>query len=584
VVDWDGFCPPGESSSYEELIPIEECDGICLNEEGEEIFVGDCSACEEDILGSDDEYYTCTTRRYTLNDTPEKIVMLSPDADLLWAGALIQGKSHRDGLGSLDGLTIDPVYRAPIKLVIPEVIVEGGNSRTVYNPSLLAVENALNEIILGATLDDVQDRGDVQFRMQEYHSEEAFALSARLSCRYMGFRASVGTEIETEANETTVAMTVWEKMYTVVIAPPPSGKPETFFTEDFTSDILEELIAEGIIDKDNNVPMYLSSIVYGRMMMFTLTSTSSYHDIDLALKASRKSIVSGTVEVNEEQKKLLESATLAVTSIGGPKEAAEAAIRSGDWRDFFAVEAQLSTAAPLIYTFKTLSDSPKVATVLESTTYNIRECLTKPPVEILEDFEIGSGDWTAFGGDIEWIDGDKKNYIICSGCTDPYDQNRGNFIHWIDNKSAHYAYYLAPHSIPDQLSVGYYGGTLEYYILHDRTVSTADYKGGLIDLPEVKLEGYDGKVLYFLAIQSCNLGPINFCKYQSWQKLSIDLSNYGYQYPNCWFEYDTGTCAKEQEIMDLLDNAWRLQIRAEYWIGGDTGFLDDVRITPPMSP
>jgi len=50
--------------------------------------------------------YACQIQEYSMAKTPREIVMYSPDTDILWPGALIQGKSHKDPLGSLLGLTI----------------------------------------------------------------------------------------------------------------------------------------------------------------------------------------------------------------------------------------------------------------------------------------------------------------------------------------------------------------------------------------------------------------------------------------------------------------------------------------------
>ncbi len=52
------------------------------------------------------QQYACLTTTFSMKSTPEKIVMFSPDRELLWPGAMIQGKSHRDGVGSLLGLPI----------------------------------------------------------------------------------------------------------------------------------------------------------------------------------------------------------------------------------------------------------------------------------------------------------------------------------------------------------------------------------------------------------------------------------------------------------------------------------------------
>ena len=52
---------------------------------------------------------------------------------------------------------------------------------------------------------------------------------------------------------------------------------------------------------------------------------------------------------------------------------------------------------------------------------------------------------------------------------------------------------------------------------------------------------------------------------------------------NCWVLDDKKQCASNEEIRNFLGNVTRMQIRAEYWYGGDTSFLDDVIIKKPDS-
>jgi hypothetical protein len=201
--------------------------------------------------------------------------------------------------------------------------------------------------------------------------------------------------------------------------------------------------------------------------------------------------------------------------------------------------------------------------------------------EILEDFtkKEDAEKWRAEGGTIEWINDAPKNYDArCSGCENPYNGGRGKFIHWIKGKKNHYAYYVAPDSFTSQLSGDYVGGTLEYWLLHDRTISTADWAPGKADRWDVILGhsplGAGGDRLYFIATISPN---------QEWQRLSFELSNNKYTYPNCWIDSSkTERCAAEAKILEVLDeDQVELKIRAEYWSGGDTSFLDDVKIMTP---
>lgn len=299
--------------------------------------------------------------------------MYSPDQDIVWAGALVQGKSHRDGLGSLESLPIEE--RAPIDVSIPD-LANDDNFRTVEQPRQATVEQARGSMIGNATRSGLATPSTIAFEMQTYHSEQQAALEMGLSGRYLNFSASAEGSIDRQASETTVTAQFYQKMYTVVIGPPST--PSGFFSEDFTEAKLQQQVDQGNIGPDN-LPVYVSTVVYGRMMMFSLTSTASEEEIRSTMQAGYESI-GGNVEANlsAKQKTILEESKIKVTFIGGPAKATTAVIRSGDWAQYFTEEAPLSTASPLSYEFRYVGDpGGKRASVTETTEYNIKTCTAR---------------------------------------------------------------------------------------------------------------------------------------------------------------------------------------------------------------
>jgi hypothetical protein len=318
----------------------------------------------------DDATYECTTTRYTVTDNPEKIVMYSPDVEILWPGALIQGLSHRqaEGPGSLLGLVI--AERAPIRVSIPS-LASDDNYREVANPNQANVAQAIGSMIGAATADELATPSSITFKQEVCHSEEEFALGMNVSGRYLGFSASAGADFSRSASETTVAAHFLEKMYEVVVEPPQT--PGAFFGPDFTQEKLDEQIADERIGEDN-LPVYVSNVTYGRMLMFTLTSTASEQEITAAINAAYSKLgTSVDVELDARHKEILQESRIQVTSLGGDAQATLDVIRSGDWRRYFTDSAPLSTASPLSYTFRNLGDG-SIASVTETTEYDVKEC------------------------------------------------------------------------------------------------------------------------------------------------------------------------------------------------------------------
>jgi len=315
--------------------------------------------------------YSCQVQPYTLTQNPEQIAMYSPDREILWAGSLIQGKSHRDGLGSLLGLPI--AERAPINVSIPS-LANDDNFRRVEQPTQADVDQAIGSMIGGATQSGLSTPSTIAFELQTYHSEGQSALQMGLSGRYLGYEGSASGSIDRNASETTITAQFYQKMYTVVVEPPQS--PGDFFSEDFTDARLQQQVDQGRIGP-NNLPVYVSNIVYGRMMMFSLTSTASEEDIRATMQAGYESI-GGSVEANlsAKQQAILRESKIKVTSIGGGGRATLDVIESGDWSQYFTENAELSSAAPLSYTFRNLGDG-SIASVTEATEYNIKTCAAR---------------------------------------------------------------------------------------------------------------------------------------------------------------------------------------------------------------
>ena len=357
---WSQFSAPGETQ-----VPTPKGDPVPLDDVvlDVEVFNNDGS-----VSLLEDVTYSCQSQPFTLSENPQQIAMYSPDREILYAGALIQGKSHRDGLGSLLGLPI--AERAPLRVSIPG-LANDDNFRTVDNPNQATVDQAIGSMIGNATASGLATPSSITFKMETYYSEKQSALQMGISGNYLGFEASASGSIDQQRSETTITAQFYQRMYEVVVEAPQS--PGDFFTTDFTEAKLQQQISQGRIGPDN-LPVYVSNIVYGRMMMFSLTSTASESDIRATMQAGYNSI-GGSVEANMslKQKSILAESKIKITSIGGDAEATLAMIRSGDWSQYFTNTAPLSSAAPMSYTFRNLGDG-SIASVTETTEYNIRSC------------------------------------------------------------------------------------------------------------------------------------------------------------------------------------------------------------------
>lgn len=310
-----------------------------------------------------DDQLVETTTPCSITRTPLKIVTFDPGSEILYLGSLIQGDGYTgDDLGSIQSL---PIYqRAPITVTIN--VATPDNSRVVENPGLASVNSAINELILVAQNSGVQTASSIFFDIQTCHSVEQLALSLGLS--YKKLRLSVSSDLawvhDKEKNR--VAAYFKQEMFTISMENPQ--RPGDLFSADFTQELLDEQISLGRIGPDN-LPVYVSNIVYGRMMLFTMTSTHRADSMGFALDARRNG---ANGSINAEYQKIIDNSTFTLTTVGGDAQAALDFISTGNYGDFFAENPALTTAKPISYTLRNLADN-KTAKVSETTEYDMMQ-------------------------------------------------------------------------------------------------------------------------------------------------------------------------------------------------------------------
>ena len=92
------------------------------------------------VPGAGGTTYQCKYTDYSLTKVPEKFVALNPNADVLWPGSLVQGKSMAGGI--LDPI---PVKRAPGTITL--TLASGGGGpffKKIDEPSLSSATQAQN--------------------------------------------------------------------------------------------------------------------------------------------------------------------------------------------------------------------------------------------------------------------------------------------------------------------------------------------------------------------------------------------------------------------------------------------------------
>jgi hypothetical protein len=309
----------------------------------------------------------CTDREASLTRNPQDLVMFSPDAEVMWLGSLIQGRGHRDGLGSLLELPIR--QRAPLTIAID--LLYSANRREVAEPDVSTVAQGIGELIDGAQGAGHKAGSSIFYSEVRSHSFDQSVLGLGLSKTKLGrtVRASLQTE-RTDSSSTLLASFTQKMFTTSVVLPQSAGE---LFSPDFTGELLQQQIDRGNIGPDN-LPVYVSSITWGRMLLVEMTSNHSVRDMRLALAyVAKGDSASRGDSVSVNRRRVLDDSEIKVVAIGGHAEAALDLIRTGQLGKYFEKDAPLTSARPLSYVLRNLGDNT-IARVSETTAYTIREC------------------------------------------------------------------------------------------------------------------------------------------------------------------------------------------------------------------
>jgi hypothetical protein len=307
----------------------------------------------------------CQETECSLTKTPSEIVTYDPGSEILYLGSLIQGDSHVGGVGSIAELPIRE--RAPLTISIDLHIPN--SSRTIENPTLATVDDAIHDLIAAADAEGHDAGSDIYYQKMTSESVEQASLSLGFSARYMGATLKTRLNKERTHEESQVTAYFVQSMFTTSVVLP--ARPGDFFSADFTQARLDEEVRLGRIGPDN-LPVFVSNIVWGRMMMLTMTSSMEASRMEAALAASYAGI-GGTVEAQHLE--VLQNSKIELVTIGGPEDAALGYLKTGNLGEFFNTRAPLTTAAPLSYTLRNLADPDySIADVSETTEYTIREC------------------------------------------------------------------------------------------------------------------------------------------------------------------------------------------------------------------
>ncbi len=328
----------------------------------------------EDFDGQ--SYVRCETTEYDRKKNFDNLVAVGANATALKPGMLVQGSGVRDGALSVIGLK-----RSPIAISV-DLALETP-SRRIDVPSSATIQDAVASIQREADtrlgeLDVIP--AQISFQATSVYSFDQAMMDAGISVSYSAVFASgsVGSSIsQSTTTQRRVAMVkLFQPMYTISFADDELAEPASFFSEDVTDADFERQRQLGTMGP-NNQPCYVQSVTYGRMLVYTASSSEaeSASELQAALQASY-GFWSGSAEYSERQRSLVQNSSYEIQVFGGTQADATEAIRhalaTNDY-SLFIRPVPATTAVPLSYRINDMKNR-RAAVIGDATKYSIQTC------------------------------------------------------------------------------------------------------------------------------------------------------------------------------------------------------------------
>ena len=312
-----------------------------------------------------DGEYNCVTREVGETRQLDEVVAYEANSEALWPGALVSGSSVVDGL-----LTQRVFARAPLSFSVSLANLNGQRSATLVAPDLSSYREALARL-LDAELDG-DTPANIVAEIEEVHSEAQLELALGVRAGWLGGLAGdLGVDLELARSEVRSRFIVRYTQSYFTADVDPVARPSALFAPEVTyRDVAAQIPA-------NDPTAYVSSITYGRMIMFAVTSSLSSSELRATLEFAygQGAGVSGDVSLSSSE--MLEQSRITAYVLGGSGDLAARSIDSLEGlRELLASGGNYSPqspGAPIAYRLNYAADnSPARLSMTQQ--YTVRDC------------------------------------------------------------------------------------------------------------------------------------------------------------------------------------------------------------------
>lgn len=260
----------------------------------------DCLAdCPSD--GQEGEEW-CSYVHYTETRHAHDLAAFQANSATLWPGNVVRGRDAQRGV-----LTPVGLRRAPVTFSVSLQNLGYSPVGHIEDPSLSAFRQERNRILAGGTSGKTPAKISYQIHRVFDESQVAVAVGASLDWAPGSFSSLFDFSDHTQV--TKILVDFEQAYYTIDVDTPVL--PSDLFADDVALEQLEDFMG------DDDPPLYVQSVTYGRRVLFSLESQRTESEVRVALEASLGSVVAGGVELATEHRSVLEESRISALILGG---------------------------------------------------------------------------------------------------------------------------------------------------------------------------------------------------------------------------------------------------------------------------
>jgi cysteine-rich repeat protein len=256
-----------------------------------------------DVLSTEEDGdYECVTTVFTQVQRSTEISSFAANSSVLFPGSIIRGDSLYNDLISPVGLPLKPT-----KFSVSLPNLQGNASAVMQDPSLSEYREKRNAILAAGVQGDFPV--SLEAEIIEVKSKEE--LSIALGVDVNTATVDVGADFDFNSTEERSHFLVRAKqiLYTADMDIP--DKPSDLIGSNVTAAEIQSTF------NDENPPMYVQQLIYGRLIYFTVESAASSQEVKAALEVAVNNAVDVNATFSLDASQVSSQSTVKGYSIGG---------------------------------------------------------------------------------------------------------------------------------------------------------------------------------------------------------------------------------------------------------------------------